>query len=151
MLKSKLNELISESLKNKDSDKLKTLRLIKTEFVKAEKDGTVLDDVAQETIMRKMVKQREDSVKQYLDAGREDLAAGEKTEIEIINSFLPELPSDEEVIQYIETFLKSFAEEKQEKLTMKYMKDIMSNIKGKYPSADGKLISQTVQNWIKMQ
>ena len=151
MLKSKLNELISESLKNKDSDKLKTLRLIKTEFVKAEKDGTVLDDVAQETIMRKMVKQREDSVKQYLDAGREDLAAGEKTEIEIINSFLPELPSDEEVIQYIESFLKSFAEEKQEKLTMKYMKDIMSNIKGKYPSADGKLISQTVQNWIKMQ
>lgn len=151
MLKSKLDELISESLKNKDSDKLKTLRLIKTEFVKAEKDGTVLDDVAQETIMRKMVKQREDSVKQYLDAGREDLAAGEKTEIEIINSFLPELPSDEEVIQYIETFLKSFAEEKQEKLTMKYMKDIMSNIKGKYPSADGKLISQTVQNWIKMQ
>lgn len=151
MLKSKLDELISESLKNKDSDKLKTLRLIKTEFVKAEKDGTVLDDVAQETIMRKMVKQREDSVKQYLDAGREDLAAGEKTEIEIINSFLPELPSDEEVIQYIESFLKSFAEEKQEKLTMKYMKDIMSNIKGKYPSADGKLISQTVQNWIKMQ
>ena len=151
MLKSKLDELISESLKNKDSDKLKTLRLIKTEFVKAEKDGTVLDDVAQETIMRKMVKQREDSVKQYLDAGREDLAAGEKTEIEIINSFLPELPSDEEVIQYIETFLKSFAEEKQEKLTMKYMKDIMSNIKGKYPSADGKLISHTVQNWIKMQ
>lgn len=151
MLKSKLDELISESLKNKDSDKLKTLRLIKTEFVKAEKDGTVLDDVAQETIMRKMVKQREDSVRQYLDAGREDLAAGEKTEIEIINSFLPELPSDEEVIQYIETFLKSFAEEKQEKLTMKYMKDIMSNIKGKYPSADGKLISQTVQNWIKMQ
>ena len=151
MLKSKLDELISESLKNKDSDKLKTLRLIKTEFVKAEKDGTVLDDVAQETIMRKMVKQREDSVKQYLDAGREDVAAGEKTEIEIINSFLPELPSDEEVIQYIETFLKSFAEEKQEKLTMKYMKDIMSNIKGKYPSADGKLISQTVQNWIKMQ
>lgn len=151
MLKSKLDELISESLKNKDSDKLKTLRLIKTEFVKTEKDGTVLDDVAQETIMRKMVKQREDSVKQYLDAGREDLAAGEKTEIEIINSFLPELPSDEEVIQYIETFLKSFAEEKQEKLTMKYMKDIMSNIKGKYPSADGKLISQTVQNWIKMQ
>lgn len=151
MLKSKLDELISESLKNKDSDKLKTLRLIKTEFVKAEKDGTVLDDVAQETIMRKMVKQREDSVKQYLDAGREDLAAGEKTEIEIINSFLPELPSDEEVIQYIVTFLKSFAEEKQEKLTMKYMKDIMSNIKGKYPSADGKLISQTVQNWIKMQ
>lgn len=151
MLKSKLDALISESLKNKDSDKLKTLRLIKTEFVKAEKDGTVLDDVAQETIMRKMVKQREDSVKQYLDAGREDLAAGEKTEIEIINSFLPELPSDEEVIQYIETFLTSFAEEKQEKLTMKYMKDIMSNIKGKYPSADGKLISQTVQNWIKMQ
>ena len=151
MLKSKLDELISESLKNKDSDKLKTLRLIKTEFVKAEKDGTVLDDVAQETIMRKMVKQREDSVKQYLDAGREDLAAGEKTEIEIINSFLPELPSDEEVIQYIESFLKSFAEEKQEKLTMKYMKDIMSNIKGKYPSADGKLISQAVQNWIKMQ
>ena len=151
MLKSKLDELISESLKNKDSDKLKTLRLIKTEFVKAEKDGTVLDDVAQETIMRKMVKQREDSVKQYLDAGREDLAAGEKTEIEIINRFLPELPSDEEVIQNIETFMKSIAEEKQEKLTMKYMKDIMSNIKGKYPSADGKLISQTVQNWIKMQ
>ena len=74
MISSKLNELIAYAMKNHENEKLTVLRLIKSEFTKAEKDGVVLNDVSETKILLKMASQREDSIKQYLDGGRIDLA-----------------------------------------------------------------------------
>ena len=93
-----LNEKMKEAMKNKNASELKTLRLIKAELMKAEKDGVELNDLTIFKILTKMVSQREESYKQYVEGNREDLAIVEKEEMDVIKTFIPKQPSDEEII-----------------------------------------------------
>ena len=69
-----INRYIAEAMKKRETDRLGTLKLIKAELVKAEKDGIKLDDAKETKILLKMIEQRKDSIAQYLKGGREDLA-----------------------------------------------------------------------------
>ena len=143
MLKDNIDALIKEAMKEHNEMRTKTLRLIKTAFQNAEtaKGAKPITTDAQEIqILQKMVKQRKESVKQYESANRLDLAAGENAEISIISEFLPEEVKPEQ----IEAEVLNCGIE----LVKSNMSSIIRIIKGKYPAADGKLVSQIVSNYL---
>ncbi len=89
-LKQQLTEAMKDAMRAKDKARLGAVRLILTEVKKVEVDERIdPDDARIVSMMDKMVKQRRDSIKQYQDAGRDELAAVEQAEIEVIQEFLP--------------------------------------------------------------
>ena len=97
-LKSSVKDAMKDAMRAKDKPRLGTIRLIMAEIKRIEVDERVeVDDERLLTILDKMVKQRRDSAKQYTDAGRTELAQVESDEIEIIQAFLPEALTDEEL------------------------------------------------------
>ena len=94
------------AMKAKDKERLATIRLIQAEFKRVEVDERVdVDDARALAIMDKMLKQRRDSAQQYQDAGRDELAAQEQSEIAVIQSFLPAQLSDDEINALIDDAL----------------------------------------------
>ncbi|WP_221800864.1 GatB/YqeY domain-containing protein [Oceanobacter mangrovi] len=93
---------VKDAMRNKQKERLGTLRLITAEFKKVEVDERVeVDDARALAILDKMTKQRRDSISQYAGAGRDDLAAVEQAEIDVISEFLPKALSDEELSQLV--------------------------------------------------
>ena len=85
-------------MKSRDKERLATIRLMQAEFKRIEVDERiVLDEARVITVLDKMLKQRRDSHKQFEDAGRDDLAAQEASEIAVIQEYLPAQLSDEEL------------------------------------------------------
>ena len=110
-LQTKIEEKLNQSLKNKDKDLYPTLRLI----VSAIKDAVIANrtkenkDLSDQDIMgllKKMVKQRNESCEVYKQAGRTELLESEAKEIEIISSFLPKQLSEEETKKICEEIIK---------------------------------------------
>ena len=97
-LKAKLTEDMKAAMRAKDQTALGTIRLINAAIKQFEVDErTEADDARVAAILGKMIKQRKDSAKIYADAGRQDLADKENTEIEVLNRYLPEMLSEEEI------------------------------------------------------
>ena len=97
-LKSSVKDAMKDAMRAKDKPRLGTIRLIMAEIKRIEVDERIeIDDERLLTILDKMVKQRRDSAKQYIDAGRTELAQVESDEITIIQEFLPEALTDEEL------------------------------------------------------
>jgi uncharacterized protein YqeY len=95
---------MKDAMRAKEKERLATIRLIQAEFKRVEVDERIeLDDDRVIAILDKMVKQRRDSVRQYLDAGRDDLASVESGEIEIIQTFLPAPLTDDEISAMIDS------------------------------------------------
>ena len=145
-----LTQRMKEAMKNKNASELKTLRLIKAELTKAEKDGIALNDLSIFKILNKMVSQREESYKQYMDGKREDLAIIEKEEIDIIKTFIPAQPSDEEIINKVKEVVAEYIslQGADFKLSMKDMKPILSKVQEVYPTANGKLVADVIKSAI---
>ncbi len=94
------------AMRAKDKPRLQTIRLIQSEFKRIEVDERIeLDDARVLTVLDKMLKQRRDSAQQYSDAGRDELAAQENFEITVIQEFLPEQLSEDEVNALIDAAL----------------------------------------------
>ena len=150
MLYQEIAKYIANAMKERNTDTLNALKLIKAELVKAEKDGIKLDDISETKILLKMVSQREDSIRQYIDGNRKDLADNEQKEIDVIKQFIPEQPSDEDIENYTRATISAYALSKEEgyKLSMKDMKPIMSIVQEKYPSANGKIISKILASLV---
>lgn len=146
MISNKLDEMIASAMKNHEKELLEVLKLIKCEMVKATKDGVELNDINETKILLKMVSQREDSIRQYIDGGREDLANAEKAELEIINSFLPKQPTEKEIEEYTKEAIKTYClkQDENHKLSMQDMKPILTIVQQKYPTANGKIVSKTL-------
>ena len=89
-------------------------------------------------------------LRQYIDSGRQDLADVEKKELDIISEFIPKQPTDEELSEYVRGILSVYCVTKDDgyKLSMKDMKPIMEIVKEKYPTANGKIVSQTLMQVI---
>jgi uncharacterized protein YqeY len=141
---------MKEAMKNKNASELKTLRLIKAELTKAEKDGITLNDMSTFKILNKMVSQREESFKQYMEGKREDLALIEKEEMDIIKTFIPQQPSDEEIIGKVKEVVSEYISLQGDgfKLSMKDMKPILSKVQEAYPTANGKLVADVIKSVI---
>lgn len=135
----KIDALIKESMLNKETKRVQVLRLIKSEIVRKIKDGNEYDEALEVSVLNKMISQREDSIEQFKKANRLDLAENEFSELEIIKEYAPKPISDEEIQSEVINVVKSFGDDYS--LTMKDMKKVMSLVKEKYPSANGKIVS----------
>ena len=102
-LKTQLTEDMKTAMRAKDQVSLSTIRLISAAIKQFEVDErTEADDAKVISILTKMVKQRKDSAKIYTEAGRQDLADKENAEIEILNRYLPQMMSAEEIKTVVE-------------------------------------------------
>ncbi|HFC8507773.1 TPA: GatB/YqeY domain-containing protein [Neisseria subflava] len=102
-LKTQLTENMKTAMRAKDQVSLSTIRLINAAIKQFEVDErTEADDAKVISILTKMVKQRKDSAKIYTEAGRQDLADKENAEIEILNRYLPQMMSAEEIKTVVE-------------------------------------------------
>ena len=107
-LKAQINEAMKAAMRAKEKERLGTIRLVLAEIKKVEVDERIdPDDVRVTSILDKMVKQRRDSIKQFTDAGRDELAAKEQSEIEVIQEFLPQPLSAEEIASLIDEAIAS--------------------------------------------
>lgn len=102
-LKDEINKEMKAAMKSRDKDRLKTIRLILSEIKRVEVDERItVDDQRTLSILAKMIKQRRDSIAQYDSAGRTELSKIEADEITVINGFLPEALTDDEINNLIE-------------------------------------------------
>ncbi len=129
MLKEKIGEEIKVAMKSKEKAKLQVLRSISAAIKQKEIDEKINseDDNEVITILNKMVKQRKDSVSEYVKANRLDLAEVESYEISIIEEFLPKKMTEEEASVVIENIVKEVNPS-----SMRDMGKVMSVIKEKY-------------------
>ena len=101
-LQQRVNDDVKTAMRNKDKDRLGVLRLITAAFKQKEVDERVeLDDTMVLAIMNKMTKQIRDSIDQFEKAGRDDLAAKEAFELNIIQEYLPAQLTEDEISQII--------------------------------------------------
>jgi len=101
-LKAQILDDVKSAMRARDQRRLTALRLISAAIKQIEVDKRIeVDDQIVLTILDKMVKQRRESLEQYETAGRDDLAAQEQFELELIAVYLPEALSDDEVAALI--------------------------------------------------
>lgn len=145
-----INKFIAEAMKKRETERLNTLKLIKAELVKNEKNGVVIDDAAEAKILLKMVAQRKDSIEQYIKGNRNDLADAEQKEIDVIKEFIPEQPTDEDIEKYtVECIDRYIAmNDADYKVSMKDMKAILTMVQEKYSTANGKIVSKVLKEKI---
>ena len=107
-LKSKIENEIKQAMLNKDKDRLRALRAIKSQILLAETDKGSHGELTEEIelkILQKASKQRKDSVEIYKQQGRDDLAVVEIQEIKVIEEFLPAQISVEELKSILEEII----------------------------------------------
>ena len=102
-IKAQITEQMKDAMRAKDKARLGTIRLMLAELKRIEVDERIeLDDARVLAVLDKMVKQRKDSIAQYLAAERPELADKEQQETEVIKTFLPQPLSDVEIDAIIE-------------------------------------------------
>jgi uncharacterized protein YqeY len=107
-LKTRITDAVKDAMRARDKARLGTLRLVTAEIKRVEVDERIEpDDARVLAILDKMIKQRTDSETQYRDAGREELAEQEASEILVIREFMPAALSDEEIDALIDAAVAS--------------------------------------------
>ncbi|MCS0582034.1 GatB/YqeY domain-containing protein [Massilia pinisoli] len=97
-LKDQITDDMKAAMRAKDSERLSTIRLLIAEIKRKEVDERVeVDDAQVVAIVEKMIKQRKDSITQFENGGRQDLADKEKSELAVLSTYMPAGLSDEEV------------------------------------------------------
>lgn len=103
MLKKQIQEDMKTAMKGGDKERLGTIRLILAAIKQREVDDRIeLSDEQVLAILDKMLKQRRDSIRQFEDANRQELADKEKSEILVIQDYMPEALSEEEISKLID-------------------------------------------------
>lgn len=97
-LKDRITEDMKSAMKARESERLSAIRLLLAAIKQREVDERItLDDVGVMVVVDKLIKQRRDSISQYEQAGRDDLAAAERAEIDVLTPYLPAQLSADEV------------------------------------------------------
>jgi uncharacterized protein YqeY len=97
-LKARINDDMKAAMRARETDRLGTIRLLLAAIKQREVDDRVeLDDAAITAVVDKMIKQRKDSITQFEQAGRDDLVAKEKAEVDVLVAYMPAQLSDAEV------------------------------------------------------
>ncbi|EAP88388.1 GatB/YqeY domain-containing protein [Croceibacter atlanticus] len=136
---------MKEAMKAKDQNALTSLRAIKSALLLAQTETGSKEEISEEQelkMLQKLVKQRKDSAAIYLEQGREDLAAPELEQAKVIESFLPEQMSEEEVAKVVEDIIAKTGAS-----SMADMGKVMGMASGQLSGkADGKTISTIVKS-----
>jgi len=140
----RINEDLKAAMKSKDSERLSTLRMVKTALKNREIDKMeALTDEEAIKVLQSLVKQRRDSVEQYQQAGRVELAEKEAAEIKVIDEYLPAAPDEAAVARVVEeTIAETGAGSIKEMGAV--MKAVMAKLAGQ--NVDGKMINQIVKS-----
>lgn len=139
-LKSTIESEIKQAMLNKDKDRLRALRAIKSQILLAETEkggGGELSEDAEMKLLTKAAKQRKDSIEVFEKQGRDDLAATEKSELAVIESFLPKQLTEEEVEVEVKKVIEEVGASGPQDMG-KVMGAATKKLAGK---ADGKMIS----------
>jgi uncharacterized protein len=130
VLRDDINSALKEAMKSGEARRVSTLRLINAAILERETRGaerTTLNDVEIVDVMQKMVKQRQEAFEIYEKAGRSELAAKEREEIDIISAYLPKQMSDIQAAHAISTLIKEL-----EAATLKDMGRTMAALKQRF-------------------
>jgi uncharacterized protein YqeY len=145
-LKDKITADMTAAMKAKDAARLSTLRMAKAALMNEQnKRGAGYELTVEETMrtMLSLVKQRKDSIEQYTNAGRTELAEKEKAELDVLQEYLPQSASAEEIERAVtEAIAETGAASMKEMGAV--MKAAQAKLQGK--TADGKLVSETVKS-----
>ena len=142
-LKQQIISDMTSAMKAKDAARTSTLRMVKAAITNREKEGGAeISDEDVQKLLRSQVKQRRDSVEHYQKGGRQDLAEKEQAEITIIEAYLPQAASQEEIDQAVATAIADTGASSMKEMGA-VMKAAMAKLAGK--NADGKMVSETVK------
>jgi hypothetical protein len=142
-LKQKIISDLTVSMKAQDAPRTSTLRMVKAAMVNREIErGGELDDDEMMKLLRSLVKQRRDSVEQYEKGGRQDLADKEQAEIVVIETYLPQAASREEIEAAVTAAISETGASSMKDMG-KVMKAAQATLAGK--NADGRTVSEIVK------
>ena len=138
----RLNSDIKQAMKNKEKDKLTVIRMIKSSIQnEAIKTGNELSEDEELTVLSREVKQRKDSLHEVDKAGRQDLVAKIRTELQYVELYMPKQLSEEEVSEIVKQAISETGASSKAEMG-KVMAVIMPKVKGK---AEGSLVNKLVQ------
>jgi len=139
-LKEKIEQDFIEAFKSKQTELAETLKLLKSSIKNKEIELIkTLDDNEIIKVLITEAKKRKDSIEQFKNGGRNDLALKEEKELSFIEKYLPEMMSENDVKKVICAIIESSGEEKIKSNFGKFMKLAMSELNGK---ADGAIVSK---------
>ena len=134
---------LTASMKAQDANRTSTLRMVKAAMMNRQiEKGSELDDEEMEKLLQSLVKQRRDSIEQYEKAGRQELVDKEKAEIEVIETYLPQAASREEIEQAVVAVISETGATSMKDMG-KVMKAAQASLAGK--NADGRTVSEIVK------
>ena len=143
-LKQRITQDMKQAMRAKDKQRLGTIRLILAELKRIEVDERIeLDDERILVVMDKMLKQRRESIKQFLNANRQDLVDIEAAEVTVIQEYMPAALSEEEVGQLVKQAMNTIRA-----TSMKDMGAVMAQLK---PKLQGRADMAKVSQLIKQQ
>ncbi len=135
---------MTASMKAQDAPRTSTLRMVKAAMMNRQiEKGGELDDEEMGKLLRSLVKQRRDSVEQYEKGGRQDLADKEKAEIDVIEAYLPQAASREEIEAAVAAAIAETGASSRKDMG-KVMKATQPALAGK--NADGRTVSEIVKS-----
>jgi len=145
MLQENIKNSIKDAMMAKDTVRLETLRAMSSAFTnelvsKGKKPQDVLSDKEVIAVITRLAKQRKDSIEQFKKGGREDLVTEEEAQLAILETYLPQLMSREEIETLVKTKIAEAGEIDKTKKGI-FMAGIMKDLKGK---ADGSLVKEIV-------
>lgn len=144
-LKDTITGDITAAMKAKDADRLSVLRMAKAALMNEENRKSAdyqLSDDESAKVLQKLVSQRKDSIEQFEKAGRDEMAAKERAELAVLQEYLPQAASNEEIERAVaEAIAETGASSMKEMGAV--MKAAQAKLAGK--SADGKLMSETIK------
>lgn len=139
----RINQDITAAMKAKDADRLSTLRMVKTALKNREIDkmAALTDDEAIK-VLQSLVKQRRDSIEQYKQGGRLELAEKEAAEIKVIEAYLPAALDEAAIAKIVEETIAEQGATSAKELGQ-VMKAVMAKLAGQ--TVDGKVVNQLVR------
>lgn len=140
MYNEKIDTMIANAMKSGNKLELEVYRGIKTTFMnyKTAKAGNTLTDEIELSLINKMAAQRKDSIEQYTQGNRLDLAEKEKQELNILLTLLPKEPTENEIVDKVREYIATLPN----KPTMADMKGVMTFVKSFYPTINGGVVSK---------
>lgn len=143
-LREKILDDIKEAMKSKQAERLSAIRMLQSaiKYREIELRPNAITDQEVMGVIRKLTKQRKDSIAEYEKAARQDLADKEKFELGVLEEYLPAQMSQDQVAKIVEEVIKA-----QGATTMKQMGGVVKEVMAKTGGqADGKMVSDLVKS-----
>lgn len=144
-LKEKLLEDYKSAMREKDVIRKNVVGMVRAAILQFEKDNkVVLDDSGVLNVIAKEIKKRKDSLPEYIKSGRQDLIDELNREIEILQSYLPPMLSEEELEKIVVDVIEKLRPSGMKDMG-KVMQEVMQKVSGR---AEGKVVSEIVKKYL---